>query len=299
MSTIKKKLLIVVGPTSSGKSALAISLARRFGGEVVSADSRQVYRCLDIATGKVTKREMSGIRHHLLDVADPRRLFSVAQYKRLADKAIADIHNRGMLPILCGGTGYYIQAVVDDVTPPAVSPDLKLRLELEHLSPAALFERLRALDQKRALSIDRQNPRRLIRAIEIASTLGAVPKIKRETSCDALMLGLALPKEELRERIRARLISRLRHGMVAEARRLHGDGLTYRRMEELGLECRYLARHLEGALTREELEQVLGQKIWQYARRQMTWLRRDPRIHWFPPEDSVSINIRVNEWLSQ
>ena len=170
-----KKLIVVLGPTASGKTDLSIKLAKKLGGEIVSADSRQIYKGMDIGTGKVTKKEMRGIPHHLLDVASPRARFSAAHYQKMALKAIGKTYKRGKIPFLVGGTGFYIQAVTEGLVLPEVKPDWKLRKKLEKKSNKELFLMLLKLDKKRAKAIDRDNPRRLIRAIEIAKKIGAVP----------------------------------------------------------------------------------------------------------------------------
>ncbi|MCC6290472.1 tRNA (adenosine(37)-N6)-dimethylallyltransferase MiaA [Candidatus Nomurabacteria bacterium] len=165
---MSKQVLVIVGPTASGKSALAVQLAKKFDGEIISADSRQVYRGLDIGSGKITEKEKRGIPHHLLDIASPKRIFTVARYQKLAKQKIAEIIGRGKLPIICGGTGFYIQAIVDDLALPKVKPDSRLRKSLAQKTVPELFKMLQKLDSNRARKIDRNNPRRLIRAIEIA-----------------------------------------------------------------------------------------------------------------------------------
>ena len=173
---LKPKIVVVLGPTSSGKSALAVEIARKFNGEVISADSRQVYKGLNIGTGKITKKEMKGVPHYLLDVASAKKRFTVADFKILTEKTIDEILSRGKLPIICGGTGFYIEAVTKGITPPEVLPNKKLRAELEDKTNEQLFEILSKLDSKRAKNIDRNNPHRMIRSIELATVLGAVPE---------------------------------------------------------------------------------------------------------------------------
>ena len=160
------KLIVILGPTSSGKTDLSIMLAKKYNGEIVSADSRQVYKGMNIGAGKVTKKEMGKIPHHLLDVANPKTRFSVAQYQKLALKTIKNIQNKNKVPILVGGTGFYIQSIVDGIVIPEVKPDWKLRKKLEKLTNEQLFKRLKKLDPKRAKLIDKKNPRRLVRALE-------------------------------------------------------------------------------------------------------------------------------------
>src|SRR3989344_5030398 len=165
------KIIVILGPTASGKSNLAVELAKKFNGEIISADSRQLYKGMDIGTGKITKKEMCGIPHHLLDVVSPKTKFDVARYQKLAHKKIADILKRGKLPIVCGGTGLYIKAIVENPRYPDIPPDWKLRKKLEKLSAEKLFSMLKKLDRARAKTIDNENPHRLISAIEIAKQI--------------------------------------------------------------------------------------------------------------------------------
>lgn len=281
---LKTKVIAVVGPTASGKTDLAVELARRFNGEVVSADSRQVYTGLNIGTGKATKREMHGVPHHLLDVTNPKRTMSVVQYERLATRAIRDILKRGKVPILCGGTGLYIDAVLTDASFPAVPPNPALRRTLSKLSTEELFKKLSALDPERAENIDAKNPHRLIRAIEVATVLGSVPSRAPATPrYDILTIGLTVPREKLGERIHTRLLARMRRGMIAEVTRLHTEGLSWKRMEALGLEYRFLAQFLQGKLSKEEMLVLLETAIRNYAKRQMVWFKRNKKTHWFDP----------------
>ncbi len=284
--TQKPKLVVIVGPTSSGKTALSIKIARKFGGEVVSADSRQVYRGLDIGTGKVTKKEMAGIPHHLLDVANPKRQFSVTLYKERAERAIRDIHARSRVPILCGGTGFYIDAVAEGIILPDVPPDSALRSRLTKKSAPKLLAILQKIDPARAKTIEQKNPRRLIRAIEIARALGSVPPVKKGSSSlyDILWIGIRIPEEVLRKNIRARLLARIKQGMVAEARHLHERGLSWKRMEELGLEYRFLARFLKGEITKEEMQEKIEIGNRHYAKHKDTWFKRNKKIIWLDPK---------------
>lgn len=294
------KVIAIVGPTASGKSAIAVEIARLVNGEVISADSRQTYVGLNIGTGKVTKSEMRGISHHLIDVANPKRKMSVVQYERLATRAIRDILKRGKVPIVCGGTGFYIDAVLTNASFPAVPPNSKLRKELEKLSPEKLFKKLQKLDPTRAKNIDSKNSRRLIRAIEIATTLGNVPKstLPKERY-DTFYIGLALQKEELAERIKTRLLARIRRGMVAEAHKLHEQGLSWKRMESLGLEYRFLAQFLQNKISKTEVLELLNIAIRQYAKRQMVWFKRNKNIRWFHPDEQEEILKEVKNFLKQ
>lgn len=292
------RVIAVVGPTASGKSALAVDIARLVGGEIISADSRQTYVGLNIGTGKVTKSEVRGVPHHMLDVANPKRKMSVVQYERLATRAICDILKRGKVPIVCGGTGFYIDAVLTTASFPAVPPNSKLRKELEKLSVEKLFKKLQKLDPARAKNIDSKNSRRLIRAIEIATTLGNVPKsASPKERYNTLYIGLTLPKEELAERIHTRLLARIRRGMVAEARKLHEQGLSWKRMESLGLEYRFLAQFLQNKISKEELVGDLEIAIRQYSKRQIVWFKRNANIKWFHPSEKEKILKEAKNFL--
>lgn len=293
---MRPRVLIILGPTAVGKSDLAVELALRFNGEVISADSRQVYTGLDIGTGKISKKEMRGIPHHLLDVINPKKVFSVELWKKQTERVIQDILSRDKLPIICGGTGFYIQSIVDNIVLPEVSANKNLRKELSLKTTAELFLILKKLDPKRAKSIDVKNPVRLIRAIEIAQALGSVPKTKKiKSPYDFIQLGLNLPTETLRSKIHIRLLSRMKKGMLAEVKKLHTQGLSYKRMEGLGLEYRYLALLLQRKISKEEMLEKLETEIWHYAKRQMTWFKRDKRINWFEPKDTQKIELALKK----
>lgn len=294
---LRPKIIAVVGPTASGKSDLAVEIAKKHNGEVVSADSRQVYVGLNIGTGKITKKEMAGVPHHLLDVANPKNRFTVSTYKELADKAIADILSRGKLPIICGGTGFYIESVVKNVLLPDVPVNIKLREKLSKKTAPQLFEMLKKLDTDRALAIGQHNKVRLIRAIEIVQTLGKVPPLKTEPKYEVLSIGIKTEKNILKEKINARLISRIKQGMIGEAKKLHVVGLSWKRMKELGLEYRALAQHLSEEITKQEMIDQLSREIYQYARRQIQWFKRDQNIHWFEVDQTDKIDTTVKKFL--
>ncbi|MDO8576586.1 MAG: tRNA (adenosine(37)-N6)-dimethylallyltransferase MiaA, partial [bacterium] len=216
----KQKVLVIVGPTSSGKSALAIELAKKFDGEVISADSRQVYRSLNIGTGKITKREMKGVRHHLLDIASPKRKFSADDYARRARASIQDISSRGKLAVVAGGTGFYIDALLGRIVLPNVPPNSAFRRLHNKAAVAELLCMLKKVDPERAKTIEPGNRRRLIRALEIVQALGKVPMFDlRGRTYDALWIGIAPPLKQLEKKIAVRLSARMRQGMAAEAKR--------------------------------------------------------------------------------
>jgi tRNA dimethylallyltransferase len=261
---------------------LAVEIAKKVGGVIISADSRQVYRGLDVGTGKVTKKEMAGIPHYLLDIVSPKKVFTVFDFKKRADEVIKRILKREKIPVIVGGTGFYIDAMLEGVSFPEVAPNKKLRQKLEKLPTGKLFEKLKKIDPGRAENIDRNNRPRLIRAIEIVSRLGNVPKIYlKKPPYDVLYIGLLANNQILKEKINKRLVSRVKGGMVAEAKKLHGQGLSWKRMEELGLEYRYLSRYLRGKITKEEMVKLFGREIFRYAKRQKTWFKRNKKIRWF------------------
>jgi tRNA dimethylallyltransferase len=274
----KPKIVTVVGPTASGKTSLSIALAKNFSGEVISADSRQVYRGLDLGSGKVTKEEMLGIPHHLLDIADPMQVYTASDFTRDGEQAIRDIFIRSHTPIIAGGTFMYLDTLLGKISVPEVPPNPALRTELESLDTNVLIERLRALDPARTETIDPDNPRRLIRAIEIATALGHVPStIEPVSPYEVLTIGLRLPKEEFKD--------------------LLEQGVPHTRLEDLGLEYRYISRYLQCALSYEDMVSTLETKIRQFAKRQMTWLKRDKLIKWFHPTEQEAIFSTVTNFL--
>jgi len=277
----KRKIIVILGPTASGKSALAVKIAKKINGEIISADSRQVYKGLDIGTGKITKKEMGGIPHYCLEIVSPKKIFTVVDFKKYADKAIEKIFAKNKIPIIVGGTGLYIQAVVDNIVLPEVKPDWKLRKKLERKTTEEMFAILKKLDPERARNIDAQNPRRLIRAIEIAKTLGKIPNLAvKPPSWEFLQIGLKLPDEILKKNIEKRISKMLRSGLVAETKRLRKSGLSWKRIYELGFEYKYPALFLRGKISKDEMLAKMLIENWQYAKRQMTWFKRDKRIKW-------------------
>ncbi len=316
----KPKIIVILGPTASGKSDLAVKLALRLGSgqakkkfringvEIISADSRQVYKGLNIGSGKVPKDKKTpksyilnlksyfykGIPHHLLDVASPKSTFTVSQYQKFAGKAIKEILKRGKIPIICGGTGFYIDALIYNYKLPEVPPQPKLRKELEKKSADALFSTLKKLDPTRAKNIDKFNKRRLIRALEIVLfTKKPVPTLERNTisinqknlhkSASApavLFIGIKKPQEELKNLIAKRLKKRLKNGMIEEIEKLHKQGVSWKKLEGFGLEYRWLARYLQDKVNYGDMTSLLQKDIEHYAKRQMTWFKRNKDINW-------------------
>jgi tRNA dimethylallyltransferase len=294
------KILVVLGPTATGKSDLAVNLALAFNGEVISADSRQVYKGMDIGSGKITKAEMKGVPHHLLDVADPRtRTYNADDFRRDGSAAIAGILSRGRLPIIAGGTGFYIDALVSGEVFPEVPPDQKLRDRLAKKSAATLMAEINRLDPRRAKALDPLNKVRIIRAIEIARALGSVPKVKSKKLYAPLYIGLNLPVEKLHERIHLRLMNRMKRGkMLREVAKLRASGMTWKRLFALGLEYRYVSLYLRGKMEKAEMLAELEREIVQYARRQMQWFKRNPSITWFEPGHDKAVMSLVREITS-
>ncbi len=295
----KPKIIVIAGPTASGKTALGIYVAQKIKAEIISADSRQVYRGLDIGTGKVTKQEMVGVPHHLLDVCSPKRQFSASDFVRLGRVAIDEIIARGNVPVIVGGTGLYVDALLGRVVLPDVPPNEELRAKLEKKTAEELFAMLAQKDPERAATIEPQHQRRLVRALEIAEALGKNPPKHADEPYDVLWLGISPVEKTLKQRIHDRLLARVggnasdkttsarsnTQNMITEAKRLHspspkGIGLSYKRMRELGLEYRFLADYLQGKLSKAEMIEQLERAINEYARRQLRWFRRNPSIHW-------------------
>ena len=273
---ILKKLIVVCGPTATGKSDLAVDIALEKNGEIISTDSRQVYIGLDLGTGKITTDEMRGTPHFMLDIVDPKSQYSVAEFQKQALSHIEDIWSRGKLPILAGGTGMYIDSLTHDIEFSTVKPNPELREELGKLGIGELQKKLQELDPGRFETIDTENPVRLIRSIEIATELGHVPKLKRlpRVNWDIEYICLDHADEVLKERIALRLDKRLEAGMLEEAIELNKQGLSYERMEELGLEYRFQAQHLQAKITYEEMKNLIRRESWKYVKRQRTWFKK-------------------------
>jgi tRNA dimethylallyltransferase len=295
-----QKLIVILGTNASGKSELGIRLAGQLGGEVVSADSRQIYRGLDLGSGKITSAQAGDVKHHIIDVADLSKYYSLAEFQRAAYSAIDSIAAAGKKPFLVGGTGLYISAIVEGYELVDVPPNETLREELESLPLPELVERLQKADPEAASRIDKSNQRRLIRAIEIAAA-GQKDSAaqKRSPRYNCLQLGLTWPREVLEQRIDKRLRDRLANGMIDEVAGLRARGVSDLRLDKLGLEYRYIARYLRGELhTREDLIRELNIAIRQFAKGQLTWFRRDRRIIWLDPSGDYFQEAReqIRKW---
>ncbi|HJV36601.1 MAG TPA: tRNA (adenosine(37)-N6)-dimethylallyltransferase MiaA [Geomonas sp.] len=274
-------LLVILGVTASGKTGLGVELARRLGGEIISADSRQVYRGMDIGTGK-DLHEYQEIPYHLIDTADPGHEFNLFEFQTLFLKAFHDISHRHRLPLLVGGTGMYLDCVLRGYRLTSVPENHELRRQLAPLSMTELADRLRLANPRLHNSTDLTERSRLIRAIEIAE----FPPQESEAWPDIrpLILGIRWDRAVIRERITRRLKDRLAAGMIEEVQRLHAEGVPWDQLEFYGLEYRFVARHLKGELSRNDLFQKLNSAIHDFAKRQENWFRRmeknGVRIHW-------------------
>lgn len=296
----KQKIIAIVGPTASGKSDYAVRCAKyiernkqRFntcGAEIISADSRQVYKEMNIGTGKITKKEMRGIPHHLLSIVSPKKIYTVADYQRDGRRALESIFAKNKIAIVCGGTGFYIDALIRGFVIPNVRPNTKLRKELFGKTTEELFTILVKKDPMRAKTIDKKNPVRLIRAIEIATALGAVPPLKNNPiSTETLFIGISQEKNILRKKIAVRLAKRMRAGMIQEVKKLKKSGVSWKKLDAFGLEYRYISRYLAGKIKKKKMIEILEKEINAYAKRQITWFKKNKDIHWIKNETDIKM----------
>ncbi len=335
MKSTVKKLIIILGPTASGKSNLGVFLAKKINGEIVSADSRQIYKGLDIGSGKITKKEMMNIPHYCLDIVKPKKIFTAYDYKRFAQKAILKIWKKDKIPIIVGGTGFYIDALVGKVSLSNVPPNLKLRKKLSEYSTKKLSSVLKKLDPTRAKKIDKNNRVRLVRAIEIIkserlvfsksfrrheklglpalevrnnvagnfraenadnrrpqeSTNYRFEKIQGVHPEEITWIGIKRSKKDLKKRIHNRLLHRLQR-IVKEIKTLRKNGLSWKRLFDLGLEYRYVSLYLRKKLLKEEMIKKLETEINKYSKRQITYWKRNKEIKWLSEKDAKKLGQR-------
>lgn len=295
-STNKTKVIVILGPTSSGKSAVAIFLAKKFDGEIISADSRQIYRDMDLGTGKVEGewREIQkdskakafyseGIPHHLLDFRSPRGEYNISHFKKDCELKIKEVAARGKLPIICGGTGFWIDAIVSGFVLPEVKPDNDLRNKLENKTTQFLIKKLQKLDTNRAKEIDQKNRVRIIRAIEIAIKLGKVPKLtsKQNPLFEFLQIGIDWPQKVLDEKIKKRLDNRWQAGMTFEVENLKQKyKLSWKKIQSFGLGYFWIPLFIKQKITEDELKERVFIAERGYAKRQRTWFSKNKDIIW-------------------
>jgi len=301
----RPKLLVIVGPTAVGKTEMALHLAERFHGAIISADSRQIYRGMDIGTAKPTPAEQARVPHYLLDIIGPDEPFGLAGFQEMAYAAIADAHARHYIPMLVGGTGQYVRAVAEGWRIPRVppAPELRARLmaEAERAGPAALHRRLAEVDPEAASRIDPRNVRRVVRALEVYQLTGrpiSQWQAKEPPPYDILQIGLEREREELYRRIDARVDAMMAAGFLEEVRQLLQAGYAPDLPAFSSLGYRELIEHLQGVITLEEAVARIKRETRRFVRQQANWFRRDdPSIHWFHPDDLPAIERLVAEWL--
>ena len=303
---MNKNLIVILGPTASGKTALAVQLAADLCGEIISADSRQVYRGMDIGTGKDLseyRTEKGKIPVHLIDIIEPEQEFNVFEFQKRFYEIFTELHNKQVLPVLVGGTGLYLESVLTGYDLPSALPDERLRDEMAGKTQAQLQEILLALKPALHNRTDLDDCDRLIRKIEIEkarqSLSGAMPE---KPFVNAGIFGIHWERGVLRQRIAQRLAKRIDEGMIEEVSRLHSQGLSWERLDSFGLEYRYVAMYLQKRMTREEMTSRLQIAIGQFAKRQMTWFRRmekkGVKIDWVAGDDYDTLHRRVLKVLS-
>ena len=285
------RVLCVVGPTASGKTKMAVALARRFGGEVVSVDSMQIYRGMTVGTAAPTAEEMEGVPHHMIAVADPAEQWSAARFCQAADACIQDILSRGKLPVLAGGTGLYLDALIrgDDFAPGSQGGEVRLRLqrELREQGPEALLERLRTVDPETAGRLHLRDEKRILRALEIYEQTGEPMSLRdrrgrqRPDRYEAVYIGLSFrDREDLRRRIDRRVDDMVRQGLLQEVQDLLDSGLPRDATALQAIGYKQFLAVADGAATTDQAVEEVKLRSRQYAKRQLTWLRRNPDIHW-------------------
>jgi tRNA dimethylallyltransferase len=287
--------VLIVGPTAVGKTELAIQLAQRLNGEIVSADSRLFYRGMDIGTAKPTREEQARVPHHLIDIADPDEILSLAVFQQRAREAIADIHTRKKIPFLVGGTGQYIRAVAEGWNPPEVKPDERLRNELERMKEERgvywLYEKLKGLDPAVAEKIDARNYRRTIRALEVILTTGrkfSAQRVHSESPYQLIMIGLTRPRPELYERVDERIEIMFANGFLEEVKRLLAKGYPPSLPTMSAIGYRECVRVIQGEISEEQAKAEIRRATRVFVRRQANWFKEsDPNIQWFRVEEGV------------
>jgi tRNA dimethylallyltransferase len=306
MTTNKPLLILIVGPTAVGKTELAIRLAEKLNGEIISADSRLFYKGMDVGTAKPSHEELARVPHHLIDIVNPDETLSLAVFQQEAQAVIADIHARNKLPFLVGGTGQYVRAVTEGWTPPEVTPNEKLRDELEKMKEERgvdwLHDKLRGLDEEAADKIDPRNYRRTIRALEVIFTTGRKFSAQRgqtESPYDLISIGLARPREELYRRVDERIDLMFANGFIDEVKSLLAKGYSAELPGMSAIGYRECIRVIDGELTIEQAKAEMKRITRVFVRRQGNWFKEsDPNIHWFHPENEEDIEAFVRNSLN-
>jgi tRNA dimethylallyltransferase len=304
----QSSLIVIIGPTAVGKTEISIQLAERFNGEIISADSRLFYRGMDIGTAKPTSKDQERVPHHLIDVADPDQIWSLAIFKKEAQKAVRDIHSRGRLPFLVGGTGQYIRAVVEEWNIPEVRPDPRLRIVLEkwsnEITPKGLHNRLMVLDPEAAKRIDHRNVRRTIRALEVTLSTGRQFSVQRGKSTSpyrVLLIGLTRSRDEIFYRVDSRIQTMMENGLLEEVQTLLDRGYSPSLPTLSAIGYREISAHLRGEISFEEAIEQIKRKTRVFVRRQSNWFKSDdPDIRWFEvgPDTEYEIEVAIREWIS-
>lgn len=308
MNEKKEPMVVISGPTASGKSEIAVKLAKRIGGSVISADSMQVYRGLDIGTAKITEKEMEGIPHYLIDVADPKEEFHVVRYQGLARQAVDEIRGMGRLPILCGGTGFYIQALLYGIDFTDEGEDRTFRASLTALAEKegkeALHRMLSRVDEKAAEEIHPNNVKRVIRALEFYH-LSGIPisehnaaERRKEPVYQSAFFCITMDRERLYQRIDERVDLMMEKGLLEEVRSLKEQGLTRSHVSMQGLSYQELLSYLEGEISLEEAVRIIKRDSRHYAKRQLTWMRRERDVIWidrdeFPDSEAIALEMEA------
>ena len=298
---MKNKVIVIVGPTASGKSGVAVEVAKKINGEIVSADSMQIYREMNIGTAKVTEEEMQGVKHYLIDVVEPNEEFSVAKYKVLAEEAIDEIIEKNKTPIVVGGTGLYVNTLVNGVElteekdNDAIRRQLEKRYEIEGIEK--LYHELESIDPESAMKIDKNNTRRVIRALEIYHNTGKTKsqldkESLKEVKYDYKMFGILTDKEELHKRINYRVDKMIDDGLINEVESLR-NRYKFSKTALQGIGYKEVIKFLDNKISKEEMIELIKQETRKYAKRQMTWFKRDIRIQWY------SLDKIVDEILNQ
>jgi len=301
----KNPLIIIVGPTAVGKTSLAIALAREFSGEIISADSRQIYRFMDMGTAKPAREEQRLVPHHLIDIVDPDEEYSVALYQTQARQKILEIYSRNRIPFLVGGTGLYVRSIVDGLTLSRLPRNLELRKSLEEESEskglAVLYDKLKQIDPLSASRLLQGDRRRIIRALEIYETTGVIPsKLQSQEKPDyaLLMIGLWMDRPLLYQKINERVDWMISSGLVEEVQSLLNMGYSPDLPSMSGLGYRQIAQYLKGEITIDRAIYLIKRDTRHYAKRQLTWFRPDERIQWFKAEEAKPIFERVKNFLN-